>query len=338
MFNKKYIPSVKNNNAKREELLNELKAFIYKLEKGKYHPGLDGERVAAVTERLQELADELASSIGTGEENIGLLAEDGLKQLKILRKEADDSVTHRFEEAAEELGYTLGLWKDVLDGDAVLETPEDITLAKVSRSRKKLNVRLAELEEVKKSFTQNDRRLEGEIAGLEKDLAEYEGAMLKEENERKINDLYRQIKAVKSKADMLTVRHNNYSACYNLLDVIYANAREILQATDYAAEEIAKAKVLLDVEKLKKVVVDPDRAIAILKRMDADIKQISAKTSALDSRVFGLDSGSAEVNQSALAYKEELMRKQREKQNLEAAEKAGNITEKKTEDKTDGIL
>ena len=338
MFNKKYTPSVKNNNAKREEFLNELKAFIYKLEKGKYHPGLDGERVAAVTERLNELADELASSIGTGEENIGLLAEDGLKQLKILRKEADDSVTHRFEEAAEELGYTLGLWKDVLDGDAVLETPEDITMAKVSRSRKKLNARLAELEEVKKSFTQNDRRLEGEIAGLEKDLAEYEGAMLREENERKINDLYRQIKAVKSKADMLTVRHNNYSACYNLLDVIYANAREILQATDYAAEEIAKAKVLLDVEKRKKVVVDPDRAIAILKRMDADIKQISVKTSALDSRVFGLDSGSAEVNQSALAYKEELMRKQREKQNLEAAEKAGNITEKKTEDKTDGIL
>ena len=338
MFNKKYTPSVKNNNAKREEFLNEFKAFIYKLEKGKYHPGLDGERVAAVTERLNELADELASSIGTGEENIGLLAEDGLKQLKILRKEADDSVTHRFEEAAEELGYTLGLWKDVLDGDAVLETPEDITMAKVSRSRKKLNARLAELEEVKKSFTQNDRRLEGEIAGLEKDLAEYEGAMLREENERKINDLYRQIKAVKSKADMLTVRHNNYSACYNLLDMIYANAREILQATDYAAEEIAKAKVLLDVEKLKKVVVDPDRAIAVLKRMDADIKQISVKTSALDSRVFGLDSGSAEVNQSALAYKEELMRKQREKQNLEAAEKAGNITEKKTEDKTDGIL
>ena len=338
MFNQKYIPSVKNNNAKREEFLNEFKAFIYKLEKGKYHPGLDGERVAAVTERLNELADELASSIGTGEENIGLLAEDGLKQLKTLRKEADDSVTHRFEEAAEELGYTLGLWKDVLDGDAVLETPEDITMAKVSRSRKKLNARLAELEEVKKSFTQNDRRLESEIAELEKDLAEYEGAMLREENERKINDLYRQIKAVKSKADMLTVRHNNYSACYNLLDVIYANAREILQATDYAAEEIAKAKVFLDVEKLKKVVVDPDRAIAVLKRMDDDIKQISAKTSALDSRVFGLDSGSAEVNQSALAYKEELMRKQREKQNLEAAEKAGNITEKKTEDKTDGIL
>ena len=338
MFNKKYIPSVKNNNIKRDEVLNELKAFIYKLEKGKYHSGLDGERVAAVTERLKELADELASSIGTGEENIGLLAEDGLKQLKVLRQEADDSVTHRFEEAAEELGYTLGLWKDVLDGSTVLETEEEVKMARVNRSRKKLNARLAELEEVKNSFTQNDRRLEGEIAGLEKDLAEYEGAMLREENERKINDLYRQIKAVKSKADMLTVRHNNYSACYNLLDMIYANAREILQATDYAAEEIAKAKVLLDVEKLKKVVVEPDKAIAILKRMDADIKQISAKTSALDSKVFGLDSGSAEVNQSALAYKEELMRKQREKQNLEAAEKAGNITEKKTEDKTDGIL
>ena len=333
---KRYTPSVKNNNELKQEVVNELKALVYRLEKGR-HGVLDGDSVAAVLSGLQEQMNALENCIGTGEENIGVLAKDALAQLKTLKKETDGSVTHRFEEAAEELGYTLGPWKDVLDGSTVLETEGEVGAAKVSRSRKKLNIRLAELEQIKASFTENAERLEKEIAGLEKDLAEYDSAMLKEDNERRINDLYRQIKAVRSKIDMLNVRHGNYSACFNLLDMIYANAREILQATDFASEEIAKAKVLLNIEKLKKVVVEPDKAIAILKRMDADIKEIAGRTASMDGKVFGLDSGGAAVSEDALAYKEELMRKQREKENLKNAALAEENTEK-AEGKNNGVL
>lgn len=333
---KRYTPSVKNNNELKQEVVNELKALVYRLEKGR-HGALDGDSVADVLSELKEQTSALENCIGTGEENIGVLAKDALAQLKTLKKETDGSVTHRFEEAAEELGYTLGLWKDVLDGSTVLETEEEIRAARVSRCRKKLDLRLAALEQIKASFTENAERLEKEIAGLEKDLAEYEAAMLKEDNERRINDLYRQIKAVKSKIDMLNIRHGNYSACFNLLDMIYANAREILQATDFASEEIAKAKVLLNIEKLKKVVVEPDKAIAILKRMDADIKEIAGRTASMDGKVFGLDSGGAAVSEDALAYKEELMRKQREKENLKNAALAEENTEK-AEGKNNGVL
>lgn len=333
---KRYTPSVKNNNELKQEVVNELKALVYRLEKGR-HGALDGDSVADVLSELKEQMSALENCIGTGEENIGVLAKDALAQLKTLKKETDGSVTHRFEEAAEELGYTLGLWKDVLDGSTVLETEEEIKAARVSRSRKKLDLRLAELEQIKASFTENAKRLEKEIAGLEKDLAEYEAAMLKEDNERRINDLYRQVKAVRSKIDMLNIRHGNYSACFNLLDMIYANAREILQATDFASEEIAKAKVLLNIDKLKKVVVEPDKAIAILKRMDADIKELAGRTASMDGKVFGLDSGGAAVSEDALAYKEELMRKQREKENLKNAALAEENTEK-AEGKNNGVL
>ena len=333
---KRYTPSVKNNNELKQEVVNELKALVYRLEKGR-HGALDGDSVAEVLSGLKEQTGALENCIGTGEENIGVLAKDALAQLKTLKKESDGSVTQRFEEAAEDLGYTLGLWKDVLDGSTVLETEEEIRAARVSRSRKKLDLRLAELEQIKASFTENSKRLGKEIAGLEKDLAEYEAAMLKEDNERRINDLYRQIKAVKSKIDMLNIRHGNYSACFNLLDMIYANAREILQATDFASEEIAKAKVLLNIDKLKKVVVEPDKAIAILKRMDADIKEIAGRTASMDGKVFGLDSGGAAVSEDALAYKEELMRKQREKENLKNAALAEGNTEK-AEGKNNGVL
>ena len=200
--------------------------------------------------------------------------------------------------------------------DAVLETEEDVKKAKVTRSRKKLDNRLNELDEIKESFSVNAKRLDKDISAEEKDLAEMEEQMLSEENERKINEIYRRIKATKSKIDMLSVRRSNYSACHNLLDMIYANAKEILNATDFAAEEIAKAKVLLNIGKLKQVVSDPDKAIAILKRMDKDVKEIATKTTVIDEKVFDFDKGNAVVNEDALKYKEELMRKKREKEGL----------------------
>ncbi len=45
---KKYTPSVTVNNKLKEEATNQLKAVLYKLEKGKYHGELDGEGVCQV--------------------------------------------------------------------------------------------------------------------------------------------------------------------------------------------------------------------------------------------------------------------------------------------------
>ena len=38
---KKYTPSVKNNNQVKDELMQEMKAFLYRIEKGKYGKNLD---------------------------------------------------------------------------------------------------------------------------------------------------------------------------------------------------------------------------------------------------------------------------------------------------------
>lgn len=323
----KYIPSVKNNNELKESVVKELKALIYKLEKGKVGSGLDVD----ITSQIKEAIDGLEYSIGTGNENIVVVANEVKGQIKELKKSLSGDLQNRVESATEELVFSLNLWTDILDGEAEVETDEDMAKAKVSRGRKKLNLRLSELDEIKTSFVENDKRIEKEIVGLEKDLAEYEGQILEEDNERKINEIYRKIKAQKSKIDMLTIRRSNYSACYNLLDMIHANAREILNATDFAAEEIAKAKVLLNIAKLKKVVSEPDQAVAILRVMDKDIKDIAARTAKMDEKVFAFDGGNATVNDEALAYKEELMRKKREKENLNKEIIEGKVITEKTE-------
>ena len=308
----KYISSVKNNNEYKDAVVKELRSLIYKLEKGKIGVGLDVDVVG----QLKEAMDGLEYTIGTGNENIAIVASEVKGQIKELKKALSGDLQNRVETATDELVFSLTLWKDILDGEAEVETDDDMVKARVSRGRKKLNARLAELDNIKTSFVENDKRIEKEIVGLEKDLAEYEGQILEEDNERKINEIYRKIKAQKSKIDMLTIRRSNYSACYNLLDMIHANAREILNATDFASEEIAKAKVFLNITKLKKVVSEPDQAVAILKIMDKDIKDIATRTANMDQKVFAFDGGNAVINDEALAYKEELMRKKREKENL----------------------
>ena len=60
--------------------------------------------------------------------------------------------------------------------------------------------------------------------------------------------------------------------------MIYVNAAEIVEASDFAGEEIGKAKALLNIGKLRKVLSEPDKALLVLKRMQADIKAIYDRT------------------------------------------------------------
>ena len=309
---KKYSPSFKNNNVLKQKTINELKMLIFKLENGKFNASLNAETVVAVLEGLKEQCAALNDCIGTGEENIGVLIDEVATQIKALNGASAESAAHRFDEAATELGYTLGLLIDVLNGSIVPITESDMQKARVNSRRKRLLARLAELERIKTAFAENGRRLEREISGLEKDLAEYEEALLKEENERRINDLFRQIKSAKSKIDMLNIRHGNYSACYNLLDIVYADAREILCAPDFIGDGISVAKILLDIEKLKRMIADPDRAIVVLRRIGADIKSIEKRTASIDDKIFGSDRNTSTVNAEALAYKNELERQRSE--------------------------
>lgn len=314
MIAKKYVPSIKNNNQLKEKVVNEINSFIYRLERGRFSTEADQDAVLRIIEELKADVETLSNTVGTGEENIGALANTILDLLKELKKSSEQDMLHRIQDVADELDFNINLWRDVLDGATTVPTVEEVKAAKISYSRRKLNARLAELSEIKEGFTTNARRIEKDIIGFEKDLEELDSAILKEDNERKINELYKKISSLKSKIDSLTVRKSNYTTCFNLLDLIYLNASEIVEASDFAGEEIGKAKALLNIAKLKKVLSEPDKAILILKRMQADIKEVCDRTKTVDAKIAELSTSSTVVSDDALAYKAELMRKKREKE------------------------
>lgn len=321
---KKYSPSVKANNTIKEELVQELSPIVFKMEKGKYNQKLDKTALNSFKETVKGICSTIDDSIFTGNEDLGKVSEKIKESIASLKKVLEQDLTNRVEEVVDNMSYYADSFAAIAEGKiALIEENEE--KQKLSWSKKKLYERLNELQNVKEIFFKEEKRIENEIVVLEKDVAELDDKMLVEDNERMINDLYRKITATKSKLDMLNVRRNNYSACYNLLDIIYANANEILTASRFTSEEIGKAKALLDLNKFRNVLNEPDKAIAILKQMEKDIKAMAEKVKSIDEKVFGLNTGAGEVNQNALAYKEELMKRKREKE-----QNAAGIEELKT--------
>ena len=318
---KKYSPSIKNNNALKDKALKDLKKVCFKLETHKVNSYLDKDAVDALAVELKDAISGLDNCVGTGKEDISSIAETVSKQVVELNELTNQDLVTRLEEGVSNLTYSVDVWKSVLQGDMNSEEIGTTEKEKMTWSRKKLQNRLDELATIKNQFVANEQRLEKDIYSLEKDLNELDSLMLKEENERRINELYRKISSLKSKLDMLNVRKANYSACFNLLDLIYSNANEIVVESDYSLEDLGKARALLNMSRLKAVISEPEKAISILKRMEKDTQLIAERTKNMDEKVFGVNTSTISVSQDALAYKEQLLRKKKEKEELKSNQK-----------------
>ena len=318
---KKYSPSIKNNNALKDKALKDLKKVCFKLETHKVNSYLDKDAVDALAVELKDAISGLDNCVGTGKEDISSIAETVSKQVVELNELANQDLVTRLEEGVSNLTYSVDVWKSVLQGDMNSEEIGTTEKEKMTWSRKKLQNRLDELATIKNQFVANEQRLEKDIYSLEKDLNELDSLMLKEENERRINELYRKISSLKIKLDMLNVRKANYSACFNLLDLIYSNANEIVVESDYSLEDLGKARALLNMSRLKAVISEPEKAISILKRMEKDTQLIAERTKNMDEKVFGVNTSTISVSQDALAYKEQLLRKKKEKEELKSNQK-----------------
>lgn len=308
-FKKKYTPSVKANNQLKEKAINELTAFIYRVEKGHFDTEADKDAVMHIVAELSEDTKALANTVGTGNEPIDVIAHNILDLLKDFKKVTEQDMLHRIQEVVDDLDFYVNLWRDVLNGDTVAPTEEETVQIKMKYTRRKLAARLEELKEMKENFGDSSRRVGKEITAIEKDISELEASLATEDGERKISELYKNITAQKTKLDSLNVRRSNYITCYNMLDTIYLNASEILDASDFVGEQIRKAKILLNMGKLKKVITKPEKAVHIIERMYKDIKATNEKTKMSDSKIAALQTDSIKASDEALAYKEALKNK-----------------------------
>jgi len=267
---KKYTPSIKTNNNLRNEIAEELNAIIFKLEKGKYNKNLDSEIMVGLIGQLKEDYEALINAIGNGKEDINNIYLKTKKYIGNLKNEIEQTLTTKVEKAVEDLSFAVNMWTEILDGN-LIDVDADEAKVKLGWSKKRLNVKLLELRQIKLDYQKNEQRIESDIKSIEKELNELENKMIAEENERIINELYRQITAAKSKIDALNIRRGNYSVCFNLIDMIDVNINEIVAAGEYATSELNKAKGMLNMARIKETAINPEKAIPLLKVIQDDL-------------------------------------------------------------------
>lgn len=102
---KKYTPSVKNNNQVKDELMQEMKAFLYRIEKGKYGKNLDKDTVKEVYDSLANAADGLGGIIFTGDEDLTMVNDKIGSCLANVKKALEQDYSNRLVEAADDLLY-----------------------------------------------------------------------------------------------------------------------------------------------------------------------------------------------------------------------------------------
>jgi hypothetical protein len=177
-----------------------------------------------------------------------------------------------------------------------------------------LGSKLQEILTIEQEFIKNRNRVDDEISKIERDKKELDSKLLAEGNPRLKQNIFRQIQASLNKIATLQVKSEQYASCYNLLDSIKTYANELVAAGSLSSVELNKAKIILNINRLRLVLDDPTKLKPLLKTIEMDLKKAQADAKVIDqqmSAAFNLDPASYEEMN---AYQNELIKSQTDKE------------------------
>lgn len=306
----KYKPSVKANNAMRDEVARKLQGVIFDIDKERYNKDLNKESVQKARQKLYDLLKNFEEIVGTGDENIECFYNTALVQIDDVKDQMKSYLSGRLIQSVDDLDYTIDKWSSVLYGDVDASIAgEELQKRETSSVRRRLEEKLSELKDVQSEYLSNEKRLEAEMQNLERDIDELNDAIIDEKNDRKLNNLVSKVKAVKVKLNALNNTYRNYSFCSDLLDMIASLVGEKIVASEFSVSELNKAKAYLKVDDLKKVIAEPERAVTTLKKMEEDLKAMVPKIEANEQKISGFGEVNDSATSEAVAYQQELIAK-----------------------------
>ena len=173
----KYKPSVKANNAMRDEVAKKLQGVIFDIDKGRYNKDLNGESVQQARKKLYDVLKNFEEIVGTGDENIECFYNTALIQIDDVKDQMKSYLSGRLIQSVDDLDYTIDKWSSVLYGDVDSSIAgEELQKRETSSVRRKLEEKLSELKDVQSEYLSNEKRLEAEMQNLERDIDELNDA------------------------------------------------------------------------------------------------------------------------------------------------------------------
>lgn len=311
MFGRK--SNVTNQLKLKTELEKEIKQVLYKLEKGQYNKSLGEVDVKEYIDEIREIYRRLENSIGGTDTDITNGCMKVRNDLKELLEASTDNLIGRFGDAVITLICDV---EEIIDLEAGVIEEISVTEDKKSREQRNFERKLSEIKSIELEFIKNRNRVEAEIAKIERDKKELDQKLLAESNPRLKQNIFRQIQSTMNKIATLQVKSEQYTSCYNLLDSIKIYANELVAAGGLSSIELNKAKIILNINRLRLVLDDPTKLKPLLKVIENDLKKAQGDVKVIDNQIsqaFNLDPASYEAMN---AYQNELMRKQAEHEEI----------------------
>jgi hypothetical protein len=280
MFNKK--TTVSNQMQIKEKMIKELTNVIYGLKKGNFNSELDKGEVKKLLDQIQSKVEEVNNSLGTGDQDITIGVNKVHKSLQKLMNASKENLLSRFEDSVLNL---IDDFNEIIDLENGIITEIQKDEEGYNRKQKQFKNKLAEMDQYSQKFIENKNRVEIEIKKFERDKKELDSKILSETNNRVKENIFRQIKASMNKIDALRVKSSEYSSSFNLLDSIKVYAKELVEIGSISNEELNKAKIIINIDKIKLVLDNPNKLQSLLKVIELDLKKSQENIKLRDKQV-----------------------------------------------------
>lgn len=311
MFGKK--SNVTTQMKLKTELLKDINIAVYKLEKGQFNKSLGVDEVKDYIKQIRSVYNRLENSVSGLDTDITVGCNKVRADIKDLSDAANDNLTGRFGDSVAALICDM---EEIIDLEAGVIEAIPAVEDKETKKQRVFFDKLRELTEIEQSFIKNKNRVEAEIKKIERDKEELDGKLLAEKNLRVKGGIFRQIQSALGNIKTLQVKFSQYQSCYDLLDSIKTYANELVAAGNLSSKELDKAKIILNLNRLRYVLDDPAKLKPLLKTIEVDLKKSQADVKLIDEQIksgFGLDDESSEAMNN---YQNELIKSQSERENI----------------------
>lgn len=313
---------LEKSNKMKDELMNIINAYIFKIERNDYLGSFTTDCIKDVVNNLRKASSNLDNAIFSGDEEITSIYNQALAKLNEFANLLNGDSNYALQEGAKQILKHCETINQVANEELIIPTNVGNNLPQndgffLARKRKRVATKLEELNQVRNEILKFEKKLENDIILQEKTKAELEDKMITEENERILNEIDRRLTSVESIIASLDVNKSNYSACFTLLNNIYERLRPlVVNDTLLANDNLDRVDALLKIADLKNVLSTPKSALKILSIMNGDSEKILMNIDQIDSKINDAIAGNAntKISESALNRRNELLRKKRERE------------------------
>lgn len=314
LFGKKNL--LTENTKYKDDLNKKLNYIIYAIENNKYLGNISNDTINKVLSIIKESLSKVESLVFTGTENIKVVYDDLDKAITELKNQLNNDSNNTLLIKANDILTLSEKIKLIADGELASDIDNKKEGFGFEKKRRIVNDKLNELYSIKNNILEYSKKLENDIQIEEKEKAELEDKMIEEDNERILNELDRKISSIESIIESKNINRSNYSACYELLNNIYSRLKSIVEyESNLSLDSLDKANALLNINALKSVLDNPDKALTILKKMNVDSEKISENIKKIDDKIYeNINSNKTNITESAQRRKALLLKKKREKE------------------------